>query len=307
VQVLGHYRYSRSSGYDYVLSSALTSASQLGSASSSTTPPIITPQPISGVGVGLPPDATVIGRRISEQSFGGAFNLELKTSERSTLSIAADANEQRYNDALLSNYRMYSQAAAFSRQVSRATNVVARMTVAEVDYDNGEHDVILTPVAGFNRKLNSTFNLAVYGGASVVRSRLPSGQRIHSANLALSAQLCGHYERRDFCLSGERSQLPSAQGGVRLATIVRATYSDKLNRNDTLNLAVAFDNRGRDSQNFFRNQTIVGGTARYDHRFGDRLSVFASAGYTRLWESSVPSRSEVRGIIGIAMRLGDRG
>jgi hypothetical protein len=314
VQLLGHYSYSRSSGYQYLFAPGFGPAlppgvpgGSGGPSDTGTTPPIITvPAPI-GAGAGLPPDATVIGRRISQHAFGGGINVELRTSARSTLSLAADANEYRYSDPLLSNYRMFSQAAAYSHRLTEATTVQARMSVAEVDYHSGEHDVILTPMLGVSRKLGSNFDLAVYGGASIVRSRRPEGTRIHSDTIALSAQLCGHYARRDFCISGQRQALPSALGGVRPSTNVQATYTDRLNRMDTLSLNLAFDRRGRDSQNIFNSETMANGTVRYDHRFGDRLAVFASAGYTRLWESSVPSRSEVRGTVGIAFRLGDRG
>ena len=322
VQLLGHYRYSRSAGYEYLFAPGFGSPLQPGipagtggaggaggTGGTGTTPPIITvPSPLGpGNGAGLPPDATVIGRRIGQHAFGGAINVELRTSARSTLSLAADANEMRYSDPLLSNYRMFSQAAAYAHRLTEATTVMARMSVAEIKYANGEHDVILTPMVGVSRKLGTNFDLAVYGGASLVRSRLPDGTRVRSGSLALSAQLCGHYARRDFCISGDRQELPSALGGVRPTTSARATYTDRLNLKDTLALSLAFDRRGRDTQNIFRSQTLAGGTVRYDHRFGDRLAVFALAGYTRLWESTVPSRSEVRGTVGIAFRLGDRG
>ena len=309
VQLLGHYRYSRSSGYDYVFQPGLASAfpGATGGSTGQTPPIIAVPLPGTPGAPGLPTDATVIGRRIAQHSIDGAINLELRTSARGTLSLAADASDVRYNDPLLSNYRMFSQAAAYSYRLNEATTVLGRMTVAEVKYDNGEKDTLLTPMVGVSRKLNDTFDLSVYAGASLVRSRLPNGTRVHSGTLAMSARLCGHYERRDFCVSGERQNLPSALGGVRPSTVARATYNERLNRDDTLGLSLVFDRRGRDSQNFFRSQTMVGGTARYDHRLGDRLAVFAAAGYTRLWESSVPSRSEVRGTVGVTFRLGDRG
>jgi hypothetical protein len=160
VQLLGHYRYSRSAGYEYLFAPGFGSPLQPGipagtggaggaggTGGTGTTPPIITvPSPLGpGNGAGLPPDATVIGRRIGQHAFGGAINVELRTSARSTLSLAADANEMRYSDPLLSNYRMFSQAAAYAHRLTEATTVMARMSVAEIKYANGEHRASWAP------------------------------------------------------------------------------------------------------------------------------------------------------------------
>jgi len=318
---VGHYSYTRSSGFNYLLTSGGPSlfppqvpdspangASGTGSSANTAAPAALVTQAIlPGGGVILPPDTTLIGRRIGQHSWGGAVNFDYQTSERSTLTLAADANVTNYNDSTLSNYRMFGQAVAFAHAISAATKVSAQARIAEVTYDNGEHDVIATPMVGIERKLSPTFDLAVYGGASIVHTRLPDGTRLHSSSFAASVKLCGRLSRGQFCLSGDRQELPSALGGVRAATLARAIYSTRLNRNDTIDLGLSYDQRGRDTRNLFPNQTTVGGSARYEHHFGNRLAAYVSAGYLHFSQSGIPGRSELRGGVGIAYRFGDQG
>lgn len=317
--LLGRYSYSRSSGYDYLLASSKPpafpsdtpdspSSGAFGASTRTASPAALAMRSsLIGGGATLPPDTTLIGRRVGAHAWTGAVTLNIRTSERSTLTLSTDANIATYNDSSLPNYRMFGQAVAFSRAISKATRISLQARIAEVKYDNGEHDVIASPMIGIERQLSPTFDLAVYGGASIVRTRLPDGSRIHSSGFAASVKLCGRLTRGQFCVSGERQELPSALGGVRTATLARAIYNTRLNNSDTLDLGLSFDRRGRDTRNLFPNQTTFGGSARYEHHFGNRLSVYASAGYVHFWQGGIPGRSDLRGGIGIAYRLGDRG
>ena len=300
----GHYNYTRTNGGVYPLYNTGLGATPAGSTPAETTPtaPIIPPP----VGVPLPPDVTLVGRALTERSFGGSINLQVRTSARSTLSLSGDANRVTYNDPLLSNYRSFGQAVSFSRLISEATTVTAQTRVTETRYDNGEHDTIITPMIGVTRKLSRVLDLSVYGGASIVRSRLPDGTRLHSSTLALSGNICGTYERSKLCINASRQETPTAFGGVRPVTSLGVSYFDRLNTNDTLSLSGQIDRSGRDTRRLFAAQTSAQGTARYDHRLSDRLSLFGSAQYVRLWQSGTPARSDLRGVVGIALRLGDK-
>jgi len=307
VGVFGHYTYAQSNGSGYLLNSSGVVGVPPGSILSPTPePPIITP-PVTGMGTVLPPDVTLLGRRLTQRSFGGGASLQWRLSKRSTLLVSGSANRQTFNDPLLSNYRALGQSVSLTRAISETTSVSAQFQIAEVRYDNGERDTIMTPMVGVSRRLSRIYNLSVSGGASIVRARLPDGTRLHSATLAMSANLCGKYERSTLCFNLQRQETPTSLGGVRPLSSASVTYIDRLNTNDTLSFSAQVSRSGRDTRRIFPEQTSAAGTARYDHRLSDRLSLFGSAQYIRLWQSGVSSRSDFRGVIGIAVRLGDRG
>lgn len=304
VQLIGHYGYSRSSGRNYLLPSGNPSVfDAAGVVPVPPATPVVTP-PLSGP---LAPDVTVVGRRVAQQTFGGAISVDLRTSARSSLSLSAGGDRLTYNDPLLSDYTILSQAAAYTHRVSESTQVSAQGKVHEVKYANGERDTIVTPMVGVRRQLTPIWDLAVYAGASILRSRLPDGTRLHSSSLAASITACGKYVRRKICLDAQRQQLPSAVGGVRPVTTVRASYYERVNEKDSASFDLSFERSGSDTRRLFTPQTLAGGTARYDHRLGDRVALFGTVQYLRLWQTGAPSRGDLRGTIGITMRLGDKG
>lgn len=307
VGLFGHYTYARSNGGGYLLNSPAVVAVPPGSILSPTPATPIIVLPVTGMGTVLPPDVTLLGRRLTQKSFGGGANLQWRLSRRSTLFISASANRQTFTDPLLSNYRALGQSASLTRTISPATSVSAQFQIAEIRYDNGERDTIMTPMVGVSRRLSRIYDLSVSGGASIVRSRLPDGTRLHSATLAMAANLCGKYERSKLCFNLARQETPTSLGGVRPLSSASVTYLDRLNTNDSLTLSAEVSRSGRDTRRIFPEQTSAAGTARYDHRLSDRLSLFGSAQYIRLWQSGVSGRSDLRGVIGIAMRLGDKG
>ncbi|HET9629289.1 MAG TPA: hypothetical protein VFP14_07395 [Novosphingobium sp.] len=309
VQLFGHYSYSQSNGSGYLLLPAGLALLPPGTVLAPGTPTsqiIITPPP-TGTGAVLPPDVTVLGRRLTQKSFGGGGSLQWRLSPRTSLFLSASANRQTYNDPLLSSYRSFGQSATLTRQVSESTSVFGQFQISEIRYDNGEHDTIMTPMIGVTRQLNRIFSASVSGGASIVHSRLPDGTRFHSSTLAMAANVCGKYEHSRLCFNASRQETPTSLGGVRPQTSASVIYADQRNANDTLTLTGQFDRSGRDSRRIFPAQSSAAGTARYDHRLSDRLSLFGSAQYIRIWQSGAPGRSDLRGAVGIALRLGEKG
>lgn len=307
IGVLGHYSYSRSSGRNYLLPVGNPTIFEPGAPETPAPAPPVVTSPLLGPGGLITPDVTLVGRRVAQQSFGGALNLDLRVSARTSLSLAAGADKVTYDDPVLSDYRMYNQAVSLTHRISEATQVIAQVKVAEVKYDNGEHDVIVTPLVGVSRRLSPRWDLSVYGGAAIIRSRLPDGTRLRASSLAASAVLCGKFEHSKLCFTAERQQLPSAVGGIRPVTSLRASYYDRLTEKDSVTLDASVERSERDTRKLFAPQTLAGASARYDHKLGDRLALFGTAQYIRLWQSGAPSRGDLRGIIGITLRLGDKG
>jgi len=310
MQLQGHYNYTQSSGGGYFATTpGFTNLPPLTppGPTTPTTTPVAPPPPAGIIGLPLPTDVTLIGRRLTEQSFGGDINFDIRTGARSSLGLAANVNRVIYDDPVLSNYRSLSQAASFSRRTSETTTLSALVRLAEIRYDNGENDTIISPMVGVNHRLSRIFDLSVFAGASVLRSRLPDGTRINQSSLALSGTLCGQHERSKLCVNASRLESPTAFGGVRPITTVNATYAREFKPGDSLNLSLQVDRSGRDTRRLFAPQTTFQGTARYDHRLSGRVGVFGSVAYLRLWETCASSRSDLRAVIGIALKLGDRG
>ena len=252
----------------------------------------------------VPIDATAAGRQTRQTTYRAGIGAEFKASARDRVVFDVSVNRTLYNDPLLADYRTFNQIVQYMRSLSPRSTVNLAVSFLEVRYSDGSSAFIATPLAGATRYLSSTLKLELLGGVSYVRAS-PFGQPSSSTvTPSVRASLCGTYERSGFCADAERSQQPTAQGGVRATSSASLTYHNRLNRRDSVTLGVRFDRRDQDTRKLFAASTLLGVQAQGERTLNNRLGSLVSGSYASVWQQGVARRSEVRARIGITYRFG---
>ena len=252
----------------------------------------------------VPIDATAAGRRSRQNTYRAGIGAEFKASLRDLIVLDLSVNRTLYDDPLLADYRTFNQNIQYTRALSARTKINLAASFAEVRYGDGSSAFIATPLAGITRQLSSTLKLELLGGISYVHAS-PFGQpNSSSVTPSIRGSLCGTYERSGFCANVERSQQPTAQGGVRATSSASLTYHNRINRRDSATLGVRFDRRDRDSREVFAASTLLGVDAQGERTLSTRLGLLVSASYAAVWQQGIARRSELRARVGITYRFG---
>lgn len=252
----------------------------------------------------VPIDATATGRRTRQNTYRAGIGAEFKASLRDLVVLDVSVNRTVYDDPLLADYRTFNQDIQYTRSLSARSKINLAASFAEVRYGDGSSAFIATPLAGVTRQLSSTLKFDLLGGISYVHAS-PFGQPSSSSvTPSVRANLCGTYERSGFCANLERSQQPTAQGGVRATSSASLTYHNRINRRDSATLGVRFDRRDQDTRKLFAASTLFGVDAQGERTLNNRLGLLVSGSYASIGQQGIARRSEVRARVGVTYRFG---
>ncbi len=253
-------------------------------------------------------DIGLIGQNSRRNQLQAGIGLSSKLSSIETINASLAASALRYDDAVFqTDYNYYSQSIGYSRQVSEVGNVGVSLALGETDYLGSSlgDAFTATPTVTWSSRIAS--DLTVSASLGVAFTRLETGTgRTSSSDLAGSLNICRNREYNNFCLGASRNTLPTSFGGVRTQTSIDFGYSQRLNRTDDLRISASYSH----SSNSIVDDELqaidyVRGSARFSHRFGDRLSGFVSAGYSDTFGFQIDRKPNFEGNVGISYRFGN--
>lgn len=313
-----HYRsketYGLSAGFDKRLSERLTirGGANFDSAVVGSDELIVTPvDGGSGADPGQPPvidDITNLGSRQRRQSFRAMTALSYQASPGDLISFDMSAALTRYpNPTNLDEFNYFRGTLGYSTEVSADTFVGVTFGASRSNYLNKSvgDGTVLTPQLTASTGISERWSLHGSIGASIARINDLTG-KTSQTSLAGSFGACRKDERSNFCLSANRSAMPTSFGGIRTQTGIGTSFGYRLGE---------FTDISANANYSWADQSILGaaGSVEYftasmtlNRRLSERVTGFISDGYSDSYGGNIPREANVQVNAGIRVTLGDR-
>jgi len=257
----------------------------------------------------LPPivdDVTLDGLRQRRQNYQASLGVGLQLSPYDSIDINGSASAIRFSGASsLDEYNYFSQQIGYSRRISAHTQVGVTMNVGESDYLGTPFGdgTIYSPSLTFSTTTASNFTIEAAGGVSV--SKLNTGfGRMTSTSWTASLSVCRRNEFGALCVYGTRATLPSSLNGVRSQSSLGLGYTRRIGPADDIAVNASYSNSSEPLFSLATSADYVSSAVTWNHRFGQRLFGFVSAGYSDAFQSGFNRRGNFQANVGLRIRLG---
>lgn len=250
-------------------------------------------------------DVTILGEGRRRTQYGANGGLTFILSDRDQLRWTASARADRFNSGGLVESNFLAQRLQYSRRLGETLTVGAAIDANLIDFTGtgreGAQTVSpqLQVTAGLAPRLTLTGSL----GVSVTRLEFDGLEETTTA-LAGNVAICRQGERSNLCVNGSRQVLPGAIGGALLQTRGGFSYSLRLSERDTLSLSGNYATASQPIPGTTREFESVNGFARYERQLDERLRLFASAGVLNTAGNRPTDVTNIQGLIGVSLQLG---
>lgn len=271
--------------------------------STGTTPEIQVP-------INLPlTDVTVLGQRTRTKLGQANIGIDAVLSDRSRISASAGARVMRFKSNRFSDYDSVDGSLSYSQSLNERMSIGVSGTVSRTNYIASRvGDALVTSgQATFDYRFDPRFTLSLGAGLSKAKTKqLPGQSDRQYTTLSARGSLCREGDRSRFCISGDRSPQPTANGIVRTSLSVAADYSLKLSDRDRISVSGTYVRTDPARGLIFNDPAVdyVSGSARYDYQIRERMSFFANASYGKLLSSGSSRRANVGLMGGIRFDIG---
>jgi hypothetical protein len=281
---------------------------------SSADPVVVTPDPT----VPTPPnplvslsDVNIIGLRTPVTSYGSTVGADVRVSERSNLSIDFDTRAMRFKrTARLDDYNNLHGELSYNYSLNDTWSVGLVGGYGKTNYlDLGRGDAGTTDaLASLNGKLGARWTVALSVGGSFTSIDGRGGRPdVHFSSITTRARFCWQGQYSNFCLGGQRSPQPAADGNVRVSTTITGDYSLRLSDREHFSLSGSYAKTGRSRDLTLGAQPgidFLSASARYDNQLNQRLSAFVNASASKIYSPLQRSSANVGISMGLQIRIG---
>ncbi|MEO1731066.1 MAG: hypothetical protein AAFR64_10030 [Pseudomonadota bacterium] len=250
-------------------------------------------------------DITLLGLRQRANTFAGTGSMIFTPSERDRLEIEAEVRREDIENNLLNDVTLAAQRIQYRRVLNESIQIGAEISYSIADFDSPDQadaDTI-SPSLVVNAKLAPRWDLTANVGAGFVDLDGPAGNTSDTAFTG-QASLCYRDNRKDFCATATRGFLPFGVGGVRLQSVVSATYSHRLSARDRLSFSSDYSSVSEPTQGLGSDVEAFGISGRYDRQINERVDLFFNATYSDFDNNVLTDQSRSQILGGFSIRLG---
>lgn len=250
-------------------------------------------------------DVTLLGLRQRANTFAGTGAMIFTPSKRDRLEVETEVRREDIENNLLNDVTLATQRIQYRRALNDSVQIGAQVSYSIADFDSPDQadaDTI-SPSLVVTARLAPRWELTANVGAGFIDLDGPTGNTSDTAFTG-QASLCYRDGRKDFCARATRGFLPFGVGGVRLQSVLSATYSHRLSERDRLSFSSDYSSVSEPAQGLGSDIEALGISGRYDRQISERVDLFFNATYSN-FDNNVfadQSRSQVLG--GVSIRLG---
>lgn len=264
--------------------------------------------------VGLNPlttDISFVGQQTRTTSLSAQIGATYRPSAIDHLDLDLGIGQQRFSQQGLADFRNATAEVRYTRSLSERTAVTLGASLGRIDYlgRRAGDATIVTPHIGLEQQLAENLRLSASLGFSHTRLRRVDDSYASQNTLAVSASICQDRVHGKFCVSLDRSSQPTALGDVRNVTSVAAAFTQRFGERDELQVNANFSRTSGSgpagSGSGGGPATFVGASAEFTRKLSPRLSWFAGASYSDIYQTNNPRRADLQARAGIRIRLGD--
>lgn len=277
-------------------------------------PIVVTPDPLDPAPVVDPlialTDVNILGSRSRTTSYGAGLGADLAMGAYSNLSIDGDARAMRFGTTGLDDYNTIHGEARWNYQVAEGVSAGLIAGYGKTNYldlsqgDAGTADIL----ASLDGKLGARWSGSVSVGGSFTRIDGRAGRpAVRYTSITTRLRLCWQGEFSQFCLGGQRSPQPTANGNVRVSTSINGDYSIRVSERERVSVSGSYARTGRSRDLTIGAQPasdFVAASARYDNQFDNKLSAFINANFSKAYSSVLRRQANVGIALGLQYSFG---
>lgn len=254
-------------------------------------------------------DVSVLGQRTRTKAFNIGAGASTQLNAYSSLSLDLSGRTNRFRQVGFGDFNTVSGQLSYSHQLSETTSAGLIGSLSHTDYRGTRvGDARTTSIMGsLDRRFGASWTLSGSAGLAITRSKQLAGMPDDKFD-AFTAQLrfCNQGERSRFCVSGNRSPEPSANGNVRLNNTIQSDYTRRIAERETITLSgsYAHTGRGRGVAMTLPAVEFVSAAARYDNQIRNNLTFYTSTNYSQVYSSLAPRRANFGVNAGLQFRFG---
>jgi len=281
---------------------------------SATGPIIITPDPT----LPTPPvdplislsDVNILGQRERITSYRSTVAADMTLGAYANLSASFDARAMRFKTTGFNDYNSLHGELNLSHRINETLSVGLIGGYGRTNYlDLGQGDAgtidILASVDG-QVGARWTYSASIGGSFTTIDGRAGRPD-VKYSSISTRLRVCRQGEFSQFCLSGQRSPQPTANGSVRVSTTVSADYSTRLSERERVTVSGSYAKTGRSRDVTLLTQPAVdylSASARYDNQINQKLTAYVSANVAKIYSSFAPRQPNVGLAVGLQYSFG---
>jgi hypothetical protein len=267
------------------------------------------PGTVIGDRIGLITDPTVLGQLGRVNNFRGLAGLDAQLSPRSTLSADINASATRVGGPGLLDINSVSAEARYSRTLNESTSIglIGSYGISDFLGTQVGDAQVASALVSLDRSFGPRWSASLAAGLSHTRVEQGPGfdDRTFVAFNA-RARICREGDLSRFCFTGSRSPAPAAFGGVFITTALGADYTRRISERERISLAGSYTNTGggRTALGVQPSFELANASARYDNQIAQRLSLFVTGSFGKIWDNLTSRRANVGAAAGLQYRFG---
>jgi hypothetical protein len=272
-------------------------------------PIVITPDPTVPAPVVDPlialSDVNILGQRTRTTSYGSGLGTDIVLGAYANLSADFDARAMRFDAAGLDEYNTLHGQLHLSHQLNEAISVGVTGGYGKTNYlALGQGDAgTIDALASIDGKIGARWTVSISVGESFTTIDGRGGRPdVHYSSISTQMRFCWQGEFSQFCLGGQRSPQPAANGNVRVSSTITGDYSIRVSDRERVSLSGSYAKTGRSRDLSVGAQPaldFVAASARYDNQINNKLTAFITANVSKTYSPLVRRKANV----GIAMGL----
>lgn len=265
-------------------------------------PPVILPVIVSELGL--------VGLRERQNRFAASAGLSFRPTTVDVIQAGLNADKTDYGDELEGlGYTGYGGYLGYARGLSPRTQVGARASLQQVDYDReGASSTVYALQGTLSTLLGPRWRLSAAAGVQRIDREFDTADGDldgSSTGFSGNAQACRNDERTNLCLRAYREAAATGFGEVSRIYGAGLNGSYRLNQTDAISARADYANADEGGLRALGATSYLSTGVSYDRRFSERLSGGVSLGYRDAFNSAAPRDADLSGQIFLRTRLGD--
>jgi len=272
-------------------------------------PDPLDPTPVVDPLTGLS-DVNILGQRTRITSYGSGVGADFVLGAYTNLSADFDARAMRFGSIGYDEYNTLHGGLNLSHKLNESISVgliggysvTNYLSLAQGDARTADF------LASVDTRLGPRWTATVAVGGSFTTIDGRGGRPdIKYSSISTRLKLCWQGEFSQFCLGGQRSPQPAANGNVRVSTTINGDFSTRLSERGRLSLTGSYAQTGRSRDLITGGQPALdfaAGSARYDNQINNKLTAFVSASVSKTWSPQVQRKANVGIALGLQYSFG---
>ncbi|MEO5494564.1 MAG: hypothetical protein ABIR08_11140 [Sphingomonas sp.] len=273
------------------------------------TPDPTVPAPVVGPLISLS-DANILGLRERITSYGSGLGADVTLGAYANLSIDLDARAMRFATVGRDDYNNLHGELHLTHRLNESISVGLIGGYGKTNYlsllqgDAGTSDILASVDARIGARWTATVSV---GGSFTTIDGRAGRPDVHYSSISTRLRLCWQGEFSQFCLGGQRSPQPAANGNVRVSTTLTGDYSIRLSDRERVSVSGSYAKTGRSRDLSIGAQPAVdfaAGSVRYDNRIGNKLTAFVTGNVSKSYSPLVRRKANVGIAAGLQYSFG---